>query len=119
MRVDGNGFDPATGYAFASSRTGVLTIAHEDSPGKFMVVHAEDGTLGPHDDARRGDAQRLRARGDDDGRGERTRADHAQHDAGARSGNESVESKADLKVRLYVLTRPTRLTRLTRPYGRM
>ena len=36
--VDGNGFDPATGYAFASSRTGVLTIAHEDSPGKFTVV---------------------------------------------------------------------------------
>ena len=37
-RVDGNGFDPATGLAFASSGTGVLTIAHEDSPGKFTVV---------------------------------------------------------------------------------
>jgi DNA-binding beta-propeller fold protein YncE len=36
--VDGNGFDPATGYAFASSRTGVLTIAHEDAPNKFTVV---------------------------------------------------------------------------------
>jgi len=36
--VDGNGFDQATGYAFASSRTGVLTIAHEDAPGKFTVV---------------------------------------------------------------------------------
>lgn len=36
--VDGNGFDPATGYAFASSRTGVVTIAHEDAPGKFTVV---------------------------------------------------------------------------------
>jgi DNA-binding beta-propeller fold protein YncE len=36
--VDGNGFDPATGYAFASSRTGVLTIAHEDAPGTFTVV---------------------------------------------------------------------------------
>src|SRR6267143_1252059 len=36
--VDGNGFDPATGNAFASSRTGVLTIAHEDAPGKFTVV---------------------------------------------------------------------------------
>jgi YVTN family beta-propeller protein len=36
--VDGNGFDPATGYAFASSRTGVLTIAHEDAPGKFTVI---------------------------------------------------------------------------------
>ncbi len=36
--VDGNGFDPATGYAFASSRTGVLTIAHQDAPEKFTVV---------------------------------------------------------------------------------
>jgi hypothetical protein len=37
-RVDGNGFDPATGLAFASSGTGVLTIAHQDAPNKFMVV---------------------------------------------------------------------------------
>ena len=37
-RVDGNGFDPATGLAFASSGTGVLTIAHEDAPNKFTVV---------------------------------------------------------------------------------
>ena len=36
--VDGNGFDPATGLAFASSSTGVLTIAHEDAPNKFTVV---------------------------------------------------------------------------------
>ncbi len=36
--VDGNGFDPATGYAFASSRTGVLVVAHEDAPNKFTVV---------------------------------------------------------------------------------
>jgi hypothetical protein len=36
--VDGNGFDSATGYAFASSRTGVVTIAHEDTPDKFTVV---------------------------------------------------------------------------------
>lgn len=36
--VDGNGFDPATGLAFASSGTGVLTIAHEDSPTVFTVV---------------------------------------------------------------------------------
>jgi hypothetical protein len=36
--VDGNGFDESTRYAFASSRTGVLTIAHEDAPGKFTVV---------------------------------------------------------------------------------
>jgi DNA-binding beta-propeller fold protein YncE len=37
-RVDGNGFDPVTGLAFASSGTGVLTIAHQDAPGKFTVV---------------------------------------------------------------------------------
>jgi DNA-binding beta-propeller fold protein YncE len=36
--VDGNGFDASTGYAFAASRGGTLTIAHEDSPGKFTVV---------------------------------------------------------------------------------
>jgi hypothetical protein len=37
-RVDGNGFDPATKLAFASSGTGVLTIAHEDAPDHFTVV---------------------------------------------------------------------------------
>jgi hypothetical protein len=37
-RVDGNGFDPATGFAFASSATGVLTIAHEDARDRFTVV---------------------------------------------------------------------------------
>jgi hypothetical protein len=36
--VDGNGFDPETGLAFASSGTGVVTIAHEDSPAHFTVV---------------------------------------------------------------------------------
>ena len=36
--VDGNGFDAATGYVFAASRAGTLTIAHEDAPGKFTVV---------------------------------------------------------------------------------
>jgi DNA-binding beta-propeller fold protein YncE len=36
--VDGNGFDPATGLAFASSGTGVLTIAHQDARNTFTVV---------------------------------------------------------------------------------
>ena len=36
--VDGNGFDPKTELAFASSGTGVLTIAHEDAPGRFRVI---------------------------------------------------------------------------------
>ena len=37
-RVDGNGFDPASRLAFASSGTGVVTIAHEDAPDRFTVV---------------------------------------------------------------------------------
>ena len=36
--VDGNGFDPATRLAFASSGRGVLTIAHQDSARTFTVV---------------------------------------------------------------------------------
>jgi DNA-binding beta-propeller fold protein YncE len=36
--VDGNGFDPQTQLAFASSGSGVLTVAHEDAPGRFRVV---------------------------------------------------------------------------------
>src|SRR5271156_189611 len=37
--VDANGFDPGTGYAFASSGgSGTLTVVHEDSPDKYSVV---------------------------------------------------------------------------------
>ncbi len=36
--VDANGFDPATGFAFASNGEGTLTVVHEDSPDKFTVV---------------------------------------------------------------------------------
>jgi DNA-binding beta-propeller fold protein YncE len=36
--VDANRFDPGTGYAFASCGDGTLTIAHEDSPGKFSLL---------------------------------------------------------------------------------
>lgn len=36
--VDGNGFDPVTGLAFASSGTGVMTIAHQDTATTFTVV---------------------------------------------------------------------------------
>jgi len=35
---DAAGFDPATGYAFASCGDGHLTVVHEDSPNKFTVV---------------------------------------------------------------------------------
>jgi hypothetical protein len=37
-RVDGDGFDPATRLAFASSGTGVVTIARQDARDKFTVV---------------------------------------------------------------------------------
>jgi DNA-binding beta-propeller fold protein YncE len=36
--VDANGFDPATGFAFASCGDGTLTVAHEDTPDKYTVV---------------------------------------------------------------------------------
>lgn len=36
--VDANAFDPETDLAFASCGEGVLTVVHEDSPDKFMVV---------------------------------------------------------------------------------
>jgi hypothetical protein len=36
--VDANAFDPETNFAFASNGEGTLTVVHEDSPDKFMVV---------------------------------------------------------------------------------
>jgi DNA-binding beta-propeller fold protein YncE len=36
--VDANAFDPEAGYAFASCGEGVLTVAHEETPGKFTVA---------------------------------------------------------------------------------
>jgi hypothetical protein len=36
--VDGTGFDPATGDAFASNADGTLTVIHQDSPDKYHVV---------------------------------------------------------------------------------
>jgi DNA-binding beta-propeller fold protein YncE len=38
--VDANGFDPDTGFAFASCGEGVLTVAHEDSPDTFSVAQS-------------------------------------------------------------------------------
>jgi DNA-binding beta-propeller fold protein YncE len=38
--VDANGFDPDTGFAFASCGEGVLIVAHEDSPDTFSVVQS-------------------------------------------------------------------------------
>lgn len=36
--VDGAGFDPASGDAFASNADGTLTVIHEDSPDQYHVV---------------------------------------------------------------------------------
>ncbi len=36
--VDANKFDPGTGLAFASCGDGTITVAHEDSPGKYSVI---------------------------------------------------------------------------------
>jgi hypothetical protein len=36
--VDANAFDPATQFAFASTKEGVVTIAHEDPPDKLTSV---------------------------------------------------------------------------------
>ena len=36
--IDADGFDPSTGFAFASCGDGTITVVHEDSPDKFTVV---------------------------------------------------------------------------------
>jgi len=36
--VDANGFDPGTGFAFASCGEGMLTVVHEDAADKFSVI---------------------------------------------------------------------------------
>lgn len=36
--VDGAGFDPATGDAFASNADGTLTIIHQDTPDTYHVA---------------------------------------------------------------------------------
>jgi DNA-binding beta-propeller fold protein YncE len=38
MGVDGAGFDPASGDAFASNADGTLTVIHQDAPDKYHVV---------------------------------------------------------------------------------
>jgi hypothetical protein len=38
LGVDADRFDPGTGFAFASTGSGVLSVIHEDSPDKFTFV---------------------------------------------------------------------------------
>jgi DNA-binding beta-propeller fold protein YncE len=44
--VDGNGFDPGTGFAFSSSGEGTLTVVREASPGKFEVAETVETQRG-------------------------------------------------------------------------
>jgi DNA-binding beta-propeller fold protein YncE len=36
--IDADGFDPTTGFAFASCGDGTITVVHEDTPDKYTVV---------------------------------------------------------------------------------
>jgi hypothetical protein len=38
MGIDADGFDPSTGFAFASCGDGTITVVHEDTPDKYTVV---------------------------------------------------------------------------------
>jgi DNA-binding beta-propeller fold protein YncE len=44
--VDGAGFDPQTGDAFASNAGGTLTIIHEDSPDQYHVAQTLETAQG-------------------------------------------------------------------------
>ena len=44
--VDGAGYDPATGNAFASNADGTLTIIHQDSPDTYHVLQTLPSPIG-------------------------------------------------------------------------
>src|SRR5271169_3447830 len=44
--VDGAGFDPASGNAFASNADGTLTVVHQDAPDQYRVVEAFQTPVG-------------------------------------------------------------------------
>jgi DNA-binding beta-propeller fold protein YncE len=44
--VDGAGFDPASGNAFASNADGKLTVIHEDSPDEYKVIQTVETPQG-------------------------------------------------------------------------
>ena len=44
--VDSTWFDPGTGYAFSSTSTGTVTIAHEDTPDKMTVTQTLETARG-------------------------------------------------------------------------
>ncbi len=44
--VDGAGYDPASGNAFASNADGTLTVIHQDSPDQYRVVQTRGDAAG-------------------------------------------------------------------------
>jgi hypothetical protein len=46
MGVDGAGYDPSTGDAFASAADGTLTVIHEDAPDRYRVVQTLTTAVG-------------------------------------------------------------------------
>jgi DNA-binding beta-propeller fold protein YncE len=44
--VDGDGYDPATGNAFASNADGTLTVIHQDSPDQYHVLQTVTTPVG-------------------------------------------------------------------------
>jgi DNA-binding beta-propeller fold protein YncE len=40
MGVDGAGYDPASGNAFASNADGTLTVIHQDTPDQYHVAES-------------------------------------------------------------------------------
>jgi hypothetical protein len=46
MGVDGAGYDPFTGDAFASAADGTLTVIHEDAPDRYRVVQTLTTAVG-------------------------------------------------------------------------
>jgi DNA-binding beta-propeller fold protein YncE len=46
MGVDGAGYDPSTGDAFASGADGTLTVVHQDTPDRYRVVQTLTTAVG-------------------------------------------------------------------------
>ncbi|HVT49228.1 MAG TPA: hypothetical protein VHD57_15675 [Vicinamibacterales bacterium] len=46
MGVDGAGYDPSTGDAFASAADGTLTVIHQDAPDRYRVVQTLTTAVG-------------------------------------------------------------------------
>jgi DNA-binding beta-propeller fold protein YncE len=44
--VDGDGYDPSTGNAFASNADGTLTVIHQDSPDQYHVIQTVATPIG-------------------------------------------------------------------------